>query len=350
MALYKIQNNKITAIDRTTFAEQNLKERDDLQRMLKEQIEIISPDTLIISEEFGNWEDSRRRIDLLGLDKAANLIVIELKRTEDGGHMELQAIRYAAMISETSFDKVVTIYQDFLNKSGKQEDAESNLLEFLEWSEPNEDEFAQEVKILLAGADFSKELTSSVMWLNEFGLDIKCIRLHPYLDEGATFLDVQTVIPLPEVKDYQVKVREKKQKEREAREHSKDFTKFDVNVAGKEFKSQSKRWMMFCLVSEILRAGGDPELVSEALPKRKFEIYEGVLDANEVHKKIMEESRGGKNPRSRRFFIEEGEFFHINEKTYVLSNQWGNGTLEAVEQLEKLFPDLKIKINPTTPL
>jgi len=32
----------------------------------------------------------RRRIDLLALDKAGGrLVVIELKRTDDGGHMEL---------------------------------------------------------------------------------------------------------------------------------------------------------------------------------------------------------------------------------------------------------------------
>ena len=63
----------------------------------------------MIAEEFGQWEDSRRRIDLLGLDKGANLVVIELKRTEDGGHMELQAIRYAAMVSTLTFDKLITI-------------------------------------------------------------------------------------------------------------------------------------------------------------------------------------------------------------------------------------------------
>jgi RecB family endonuclease NucS len=55
--------------------------------IFREQVEIVAPDTLVVAEEFGEWEDSRRRIDLLGLDKDANLVVIELKRTEDGGHM-----------------------------------------------------------------------------------------------------------------------------------------------------------------------------------------------------------------------------------------------------------------------
>src|SRR3546814_14859597 len=76
-----------------------LQERRDLQRLLRENVAVIAPDTLVIAEEYGEWDDSRRRIDLLGIDRDANLVVIELKRTEDGGHMDLQAIRYAAMVS-----------------------------------------------------------------------------------------------------------------------------------------------------------------------------------------------------------------------------------------------------------
>ena len=98
MPIYQIDGKSITRLERTTFAEQNLRERRDLQSLLKDHIGVISEDTLIVAEEFGDWEESRRRIDLLGVDKDANLVVFELKRTEDGGHMELQAIRYAAMI------------------------------------------------------------------------------------------------------------------------------------------------------------------------------------------------------------------------------------------------------------
>ncbi len=67
-------------------------------------------DLFVIAEEFGNWEDARRRIDLLALDKAGRLVVIELKRTDDGGHMELQAIRYAAMVSSMGFTEVADAY------------------------------------------------------------------------------------------------------------------------------------------------------------------------------------------------------------------------------------------------
>jgi RecB family endonuclease NucS len=44
----------------------------------------------VIAEEYGLSEDSRRRIDLLALDRSGTLVVIELKRTDDGGDMELR--------------------------------------------------------------------------------------------------------------------------------------------------------------------------------------------------------------------------------------------------------------------
>ena len=85
-------------VDQTSFEATGINERYDIQRLLKKQIDIVSPETLIISEEFCTWEKSGIRIDLLGVDKDGTLVVFELKRSQDGGYMDLQAIRYAAMI------------------------------------------------------------------------------------------------------------------------------------------------------------------------------------------------------------------------------------------------------------
>jgi hypothetical protein len=136
--------------------------------------------------------------------------VIELKRTEDSGHMDLQAIRYAVMVSTLTFEKVVDVYSGYLRRIGKEEDARATILDFLGWEDPDEDVFAQDVCIVLASAEFSKESTTAVMWLNEHGLDIRCVRMQPYDDGGRLLVDVQQVIPLPEAAAYQVQVREKK--------------------------------------------------------------------------------------------------------------------------------------------
>ena len=111
MPIYELSDTGIKRLQKTTFADRGIRERQDIQRLLRNQIEIISDQTMVIAEEFGDWDVSRRRIDLLCIDKEANLVVIELKRTEDGGHMELQAIRYSAMISTMTFDQVVEAHK-----------------------------------------------------------------------------------------------------------------------------------------------------------------------------------------------------------------------------------------------
>ena len=217
MPIYEITADRIVPFEQTSFETAGLREREDLQRLLKAQIEVVCPDTLVITEGFREWEQSRREIDLLAIDRGANLVVIELKRTEDAGHAELQAIRYAAMVSAMTFEKAVEVYAEYLRCSGATGDAVTAILEFLGWDEPDEDHFAQDVRIVLVAADFSKELTTSVMWLNERDLDIRCVRMRPYRDGTRVLVDVQQVIPLPESQDYIVRIREKAVRERQDR-------------------------------------------------------------------------------------------------------------------------------------
>jgi len=103
MALYRFDNEGINRVPRESFTQLRISERYQLQRVLRDHVDAVSEGTLVISEEFSDWEDSRRRIDLLGIDREGNLVVIELKRSEDGGHMDLQAVRYAAMVSALAF-------------------------------------------------------------------------------------------------------------------------------------------------------------------------------------------------------------------------------------------------------
>jgi hypothetical protein len=140
--------------------------------------------------------------------------------------MELQALRYAAMVSPLKFDQCVKACEEYLEANGRDEDARDMILNFLDWEEPNETEFAQDVRIILVSSEFSKEITTSVMWLNERGLDIRCVRLKPYSLESRTLIDVQQVIPLPEAAQYQVQIREKKQEERIARLQKWDESSF----------------------------------------------------------------------------------------------------------------------------
>ncbi len=111
MSLFTFQhsNKEIQQIAETSFGQEGILERQDLQQALKQNIEALVPDVLIVAEEYSEWDQSRKRIDLLAIDRNANLIIIELKRTDSGDHMELQALRYASMISTMTFEHLVKV-------------------------------------------------------------------------------------------------------------------------------------------------------------------------------------------------------------------------------------------------
>jgi Domain of unknown function (DUF4268) len=205
--LFRVASDKLEPIKPTSFATENLKERNDLQRLLRADISVLSDDLMIISEEFGDWDESSRRIDLLCLDRQARLVVVEIKRTEDGGHMELQAIRYAAMVSGMTLDQTLAAYARTLGGDDAQTKAQNEIHEFLGIESGEEAELLDEVRIILVSADFSTEITTSVMWLNRHGLDITCLRLKPYRMDEEILIDVAQIIPLPEAADYEIKVR-----------------------------------------------------------------------------------------------------------------------------------------------
>lgn len=260
MAVYRLTPDAILELPRTSYAVHGVRERTDLQRLLKAHIAVVAPDVLILAEEFGEWEDSKRRIDLLGLDRDATLVVIELKRNDEGGHMELQAIRYAAMVSRMTFQRAIKTYQGFLAAHDQPGDARTAILQWLRTNEPPRDDSVLDVRIVLVSADFQRELTTAVLWLREWELDIRCVRVKPYQDRDGLILEVQQVVPLPEAAEYQVSIREEAISRREvARERGADTGYYFMNVG--ENSAESRAWED-CKTYGFLSAGGNEQYQS----------------------------------------------------------------------------------------
>jgi hypothetical protein len=327
MAIYSFNGNILQKVETTSFNTEGILERKHLQAAIKQQIDVIAPDCLVISEEFSEWSGSQRRIDLLAIDKKGNLVVIELKRTETGEHMELQALRYAAMVSTLTFSRATEIYQKYLLSISSEDVAENNLLDFLGWEEPQEDSFALDVRIILVSADFSKELTTSVMWLNERNLDIRCVRLIPYKHQEQILVDVQQIIPLPEVESYQVKIKQQTEERREARKSSKDYTRY-LFLGG----SFNKRKLVLAVIRHWIE-GNKPKNISDLLQAFPQDIRSGFLFVPEQEAKEIYNRQG-----IYRHFLRDDEILEFIDTTrYAISNQWGKGNIEKfIGQSKKL--------------
>ena len=214
MAIYKMMGNKerLDKVSPTTFGQEGVLERSDLQRILRLQPDVLEEGLFIVTEEFSNWEGSGRSIDLLALDATGRLVVIELKRGDTGEHMDLQAIRYAAMVSTIKLQQTIDAHQKYLDRQGLEANAEQLVHEHLANTETGE-LYTAKPRIILLSEGFSPELTTCAMWLNNNGLDVSCIRIQPYRNDQEILIETSQIIPLPEAENYLVKVREREEEQ-----------------------------------------------------------------------------------------------------------------------------------------
>ncbi len=256
------------------------------------------------------------------------------------------------MVSTMTFEQVVDTFGAYLRRRGRAEDPRGTILGFLGWEEPDEERFAQDVRIVLVSAEFSRELTTTVLWLSErASLDIRCVRLRPYQLGDRLVLDVQQVIPLPEAADYQVRLREKVQREREARREAstRDYTRYTVVTPHGRRERLPKRRAILEVVKGLTAAGVPVADIQQVLQTEHrygplvFRSAPGDLDSDAFVAAVTEESRAeGRTFDPNRFFCADEDLIRSDGRTYALTNQWGVGTFEAIESLLRAFPDRSI--------
>ena len=207
--MYKvdIQNKNLIKLEKTTFFNEKLRERYDIQEWVEKKPEIIEENLLIIGKEVPLPSDIR--IDLLAIDKASNLVIIELKRDDSGRNVDWQAIKYASYCSNLTPTEIYRLYAEYL---GTTEDGAETIIEkFIDTDDFEELNKSQ--RIILISKEFHSDVISAVLWLRDFGIEVSCVRFTPYIDEtGSLFIAPTKIIPLPEAEDYLIK-KEKKQKE-----------------------------------------------------------------------------------------------------------------------------------------
>jgi CRISPR/Cas system-associated endoribonuclease Cas2 len=206
--MYKVNINDktLTKLTPTDFTSENLLERYDIQEWIEKTPDILGEDFLIIGKELLLLSGSR--LDLLAIDKNARLVIIELKRDESGKDVDWQAIKYTSYCSNFLVEEIISHYASYLNSD--EEEAKARIDEFID---EELEILNHSQRIILVSKEYHSDVISAVLWLRDYGVDIECLRLKPFLDDsGELFVQPDKIIPLPEAKDYIIK-KEKKQKE-----------------------------------------------------------------------------------------------------------------------------------------
>ena len=218
--MYKIDSaaTRISRLEQVKFSELGFRERNHLQEWIANQPDVLGEELLVIQKEFDGFDDTRERLDLLAIDRQANLVVIENKLDDSGRDVVWQCLKYASYCSSLSKAQVADIYGRYLEKIGNAGDPRGLICEFL-----GEDEFENIVlnpgndqRLMMVAAQFRKEVTSTVLWLLKHGVFVKCFKATPYRDGSALFLNMEQVIPLPEAEEFMIGISEKENEERVA--------------------------------------------------------------------------------------------------------------------------------------
>ena len=238
MALYRWQDDRLTVVKKSKFEDKNVPERK-LQQLLGRHPDALEEGLFTIATEYSlaRLGKTQRAVDLLALDQKNGLVVVELKRDQKGAHAELQAIRYAALVSNMTHDEVIEAHADYLEKKSNHEPGDEKKGEGAHYNEEAKKAIHEHLdgreintvrpRIILASADFSKELTASVLWLcDNFKVDITCVKVTLYETGKEKLLDTDTIIPLPEAKDYLLKRQEQRVQEldQQEKERKDNFT------------------------------------------------------------------------------------------------------------------------------
>lgn len=214
-------SNQLINAERTTFKEQKLKERQHLQEWIDKNPEVLGEELLVIQKEFDGFSDTHERLDLLALDKGGKLVVIENKLDDSGRDVTWQAIKYASYCSSMTQEEIVSVFAKYLN--GTEENAKEKILSFFDKEDMEDIDLNPEnsQRIIFVAANFRKEVTSSALWLRNFGIDICCIKVSPYMYNGKIMVEFDQIIPIKEAEEYTIKIAEKKKVESQKAENKK---------------------------------------------------------------------------------------------------------------------------------
>lgn len=206
--MYKvdIENKKLIELTPVNFGGLKLTEPYDIEDWIEKTPKVLGEELLILKRQY--FVPSGKKLDLLAIDKKANLVIIELKRDNSGSEVEWQAIKYASYCANFLTDEIFEIFATYLGTD--QTEAQSKIEDFIE---VDIEKLNESQRIILVSKEFHSDVISAVLWLRDFEINIECIRLKPFLTpDKQLIISPELIIPLPEAKDY-ITRKEKKEKE-----------------------------------------------------------------------------------------------------------------------------------------
>jgi hypothetical protein len=239
--LFSVEGAQATVVSPVSLQDAGLQERRDLQEWILDHPEVLGDDVTIVTSEFGRWIDGtgaveRDRLDILGLDAAGHPVVVELKRDKAPDTVDMQALKYAALVSRFTLPHLGAAHADYLRKRDPDRPVtDEQALALLTGQSAVDDQTLRAPRIILMAASFPRTVTATVVYLNQsLGLDVRLLAFKAYRTGGQVLLTISQLYPPLEVADFVLNPEIQRRRDRDSEESARerDLTSVARIIAG----------------------------------------------------------------------------------------------------------------------
>ena len=120
-------------------------------------------------------------IDLLGIDKDGNTVIIELKREKTPRDTVAQILEYASFVENLNYEQLNRIYQEY---SGDEMSLEEYHQQFFQSNQESKVSFNKTSKLMIVAQNISTEIKQTALYLRKNGIDIYCLEFKYFLNKS----------------------------------------------------------------------------------------------------------------------------------------------------------------------
>jgi hypothetical protein len=171
-----------------------------LEHWIVENPDLVGEPLLVLGHQLAEFEEDRDRLDILALDRSGEIVLVELKVSEDFRVTDLQALAYAGAYARRSPQDLARTLQRHMQKRTATkdqaavltdgatpdtsaaltgpttyEDALAAIASFIEIDDPSDWQPSQHVRIKLVAPNFPRRVLQTVKWLG----DVYSVRITP---------------------------------------------------------------------------------------------------------------------------------------------------------------------------
>ncbi len=202
-----------------------------LERWVVDEPSLVGEPLLVLGRQLADFEEDRDRLDVLAVDETGEIVLIELKVTEDFRVTDLQALAYAGAYAARDPDDLAHTLRRYLThgegpRRGASngaptpvslEEAKAAIAAFLRLEDFSEWQPSQHVRIKLVAPSFPRRVLKTVKWLGDvYDMPIEAIAVRLFETNADQYaVSFERVLPLPGAEEFDMTIRQREDRQRE---------------------------------------------------------------------------------------------------------------------------------------